>query len=168
MLGAQTSADALLGKGAATDALTLSARWDVGDGILLDLSATAGVTDLADGQLFASSQKALSTAGQFSLTKRGLVGERDIVRLTFGQPLTVESGEIEFRNTEVIDRETGEMGVVSQYIGIDTKRRYMGEVLYATPITKTSVLGVMARYVTEGGMDQDKSIVLGANFGLRF
>ena len=168
VLGAQTSADALLGKGAATDALTLSARWDVGDGILLDLSATAGVTDLADGQLFASSQKALSTAGQFSLTKRGLVGERDIVRLTFGQPLTVESGEIEFRNTEVIDRETGEMGVVSQYIGIDTKRRYMGEVLYATPITRTSVLGVMARYVTEGGMDQDKSIVLGANFGLRF
>ena len=168
LLGEQTGSRALLGEGAVTDALTLSANLDLGGGLSFYLSATGGATKTEDGQLLATDGRALSTAGQFSINKRGLLNARDVMRVSIGQPLRVEEGKLEFLSEEVVDRMTGETGLVSQTIGIETKRRHLAEFAYATPITGQSELGVIARYLSEGELDQDENIMIGANFGLRF
>ena len=168
LLGAQTGIDALLGEGSRTDAVTVSANIDLGDGLSFDLSATGGSTETDRGQLLANNGRVLSTAGQFAINKRGVMNTRDVLRVSLGQPLTVEQGELELRSEQVVDRLTGERGVVSQFIGIDTKRRYTGEIVYATPVTGTSELGVVGRYVSEGGPGEEESFMIGANFGLRF
>lgn len=168
LLGEQTTVEAFLGEGSATHALTVSASVNMGNGFSFDLSATGGATKTAEGQLLSSRGRVMSTAGQFTLNKRGVVGQRDILRVAVGQPLTIENGELELVNEQVIDRETGELGVVSQTIGLETKRRYTGEIVYATPVSETSELGVVARYVSEGNAGQDESLMIGANFGWRF
>nr|WP_298927874.1 S8 family peptidase [uncultured Erythrobacter sp.] len=168
VLGAQTTNSAFLGEGSATNAVTFTASMDIGNGFSFDLSATGGATETAQGQLFATSNEVLSSAGQFTVNKRGVMGDRDVLRVSVGQPLTVERGELEFLSEQVVDRLTGERDVVSQTIGIETKRRYTGEIVYATPVTKTSELGVVGRYISAGELGQDESFMIGANFGLRF
>lgn len=168
LLGAQTSIDALLGEGSKTDAVTVTATVDFGGGLSFDLSATGGATQTANGQLLASQGQVMSSAGQFSVNKRGVMGKRDILRVSVGQPLTIEQGELELRSEQVVDRLTGERGIVTQTIGIETKRRYTGEIVYATPVTKASELGIVGRYISAGEQGQDESFIIGANFGLRF
>lgn len=168
LLGAQTGNAFLLGEGSNTDAVTVSANVDLGDGLSFDLTATGGATETADQQLLNTNGSAFSTAAQVALNKRGLINSRDVLRLSVGQPLNVESGQLELRSNQVVDRQTGEIGVTSQLIGISTERRYLGEVVYATPITNNSELGLIGRYVSAGGQGEEESFVVGANFGLRF
>ena len=168
LLGQQTGNSALLGDGSNTDAMTVSVNYDMGDGLSFDLSVTGGATKTDRNQLLSTSRRALSTAGQLAVNKRGVMTSRDILRLSVGQPLTVERCELELTSDQVIDRQTGEIGRVTQSIGIDTKRRYSGELVYATPVTDSSELGVMGRYVSAGEQAQDEDFVLGVNFGLRF
>lgn len=168
LLGTQTGIDALLGEGSATDAVTVSASFDAGNGLSFDLSATGSATKTAKGQLLASTGNVMSSAAQFAINKRGVVGERDILRVSIGQPLTVEDGELELRSDQVIDRMTGEIGPVSQFFGIETKRRYTAEVVYATPVTEASELGLIGRYVSAGDDGAEATVMLGANFGMRF
>ncbi|WP_185960165.1 hypothetical protein, partial [Erythrobacter insulae] len=97
-----------------------------------------------------------------------VMGSQDILRVSVGQPMTVERGELELRSDQVIDRLTGERGVVTQTIGISTKRRYTGEIVYATPVSKASELGIVGRYISAGEIGQDESFMIGANFGMRF
>ncbi|QFT77599.1 S8 family serine peptidase [Erythrobacter sp. THAF29] len=168
ILGSQTGVDALLGNGSVTDAVTLTASLDMGDGLSFDLSATGGATDVAGGQLLATSTRALSTAGQFSVNKRGVMGEKDVLRVSVGQPLNIERGELELTSEQVVDRVTGERGLVTQTIGITTKRRNTAEIVYATPVTETSEFGLVTRYISSGTEGDDESFMIGANFGLRF
>lgn len=168
ILGSQTGVDALLGKGSVTDAVTVTASLDMGDGLSFDLSATGGATDVAGGQLLATSSRALSTAGQFSVNKRGVMGEKDVLRVSVGQPLNIERGELELTSEQVVDRVTGERGLVTQTIGITTKRRHTAELVYATPVSETSELGLVTRYISAGNEGEDESFMIGANFGLRF
>ncbi len=174
LLGQQTGNPGLLGDGSKTDAMTLSANYDLGDGLSFDLSVTGGATktnydsNSETIQLLSTSGRALSTAGQFAVNKRGIMGSRDILRLSVGQPMTVERGELELTSDQVIDRQTGEIGQVTQSIGINTKRRYTGEIVYATPVTDNSELGVMGRYVSSGDQGDEGNFIVGMNFGLRF
>ncbi len=168
LLGAQTSSEDFLGKGSKTEAVTLSATFDLGDGLSFDLSATGASTDAADGQFLFNTDRVLSTAGQITMNKHGLMGENDVLRVSLGQPLTIESGELQFNSDQVVDRETGELGVVTQTIGIETKRRMTGEIVYATPLTQNSEFGLFGRYVSAGDTSDEESYVVGANVGLRF
>lgn len=168
LLGTQTATEALLGQGAKTDAITFSASIDAGKGLSFDLSATGGATETADGQLLANKGKVLSSAAQFSINKRGVVGESDVLRVSVGQPLQIEHGELELLSEQVIDRETGELGMVSQTIGIETRRRYTAEIVYATPITETSEFGLIGRFTSAGNGDEESGLMVGANLGMRF
>ncbi len=168
LLGAQTSSEEFLGKGSKTEAVTLSATFDLGEGLSFDLSATGASTDTADGQLLFNSGRVMSTAGQITMNKRGLMGDSDVLRVSIGQPLTVESGELQFDSDQVIDRETGELGIVTQTIGIETKRRMTGEIVYASPLTNNSEFGLFGRYISAGDAGDEQSYVVGANIGMRF
>lgn len=168
LLGAQTSFDSLLGQGSATEAVTVSAAIEFGDGLSFDLSATGARTKTADGQALVTDGAAKSTAAQATVSKRGVFGNRDILRVSLAQPLNVEDGALELRSLAVVDRQTGETGIVSQRIGIETKRRIMGEAIYATPINRSAEFGLYGRYVSAGGQGEAEAVMVGANLGWRF
>lgn len=102
------------------------------------------------------------------MNKRGVMGEKDVLRVSVGQPLNIERGELELTSEQVVDRVTGERGLVTQTIGITTKRRNTAEIVYATPVTETSEFGLVTRYISSGTEGDDESFMIGANFGLRF
>ncbi|WP_265529508.1 S8 family peptidase [Sphingomicrobium marinum] len=168
LLGVQSTVDLLLGTGSSTEALTASLAADVGHGIRLDLSATGARTDSHDGQAFRTGNGVWSTAGQLAVTKNGLLGDDDRLRLAVSQPLTVENGDIEFTQLAVIDRQTGELGEWTQSFSIENKRRLVGEMLYATPLSDDADLSLFGRYQTEGNPGETENYVLGASFSLNF
>ena len=47
----------------------------------------------------------------------------------------VEKGRLNLSGVQVIDRSTGELGVVTQSVDISGKRRLAGEALYSLPIS---------------------------------
>lgn len=168
LLGAQADMDSLLGEGSRTEALTMSGTLRMGQHTRLDVSATAGATETAEGQFLSNDGRVFSTAGQVALTRTGLFAKADTMRVALGQPLNIEQGALEFHSLGVIDRETGETGRITQSIAIKTKRRIMGEFAYAAPVSDTGEVGLFGRYVSEGVASEDDGVTLGANFGLRF
>lgn len=168
LLGVQSTFDSFLGQGTSTDALTVSAGLDLGYGISFDLSSTAARTATRGEQAIATGSGVWSSAGQFAVTKQGVVGRRDKVRLSVAQPLTVEDGELEFRSVGVVDRQTGEIGELVQNFSIEGKRRIVGEAVYATPLGKKGELGIFGRYQSEGSPGETENYIFGGTVSLTF
>lgn len=168
VLGTQTTSDALLGNGAQTEAMTVSASIDFGSGFQLDVSATGARTETSRDQLFTNAGDVMSTAGQISATKRGLFSRGDTLRLSVAQPLQIEQGELQFTSEQVIDRQTGELGRVTQSFGIETKRRITAEALYAMPLNRQSDFALFGRHVSASDLANDRGFVVGGNFSVRF
>ncbi len=168
LLGTQTSASALLGEGSRTQAMTVSASLDVGSGLSFDVSATGAKSETANGQLFTNAGDIWSTAGQFTATKRGLLSSSDSLRVSVAQPLQVVEGELEFTSEQVIDRSTGQTGLVTQSLGIETRRQITGEAVYALPLTQFSEFGLFGRYASAADTNTNENLVVGGNFSLRF
>ena len=168
VLGTQTASELLLGEGAQTEAMTVSASFNLGSGFSLDVSATGARTETASDQLFTNAGDVLSTAGQISATKHGVLSNRDTLRLSIAQPLQVEQGELQFTSEQVIDRQTGELGAVTQSFGIETKRRITAEAVYAMPMSNRSDFALFGRHITAGDTVSDSGFVVGGNFSLRF
>jgi hypothetical protein len=164
----QTGSEAFLGNGSRTEAMTVSASFDLGSGFSVDLSATGARTQTSREQLFTNSGAVFATAGQFSATKHGVFSEKDTLRLSVAQPLQVEQGALEFTSEQVIDRLTGETGPVTQTIGIETKRRITAEAVYAMPVSQRSDFAFFGRHVSAGDDDVGSGFVVGGNFNLRF
>ncbi|MEL7190440.1 MAG: S8 family serine peptidase, partial [Pseudomonadota bacterium] len=168
LLGTQSSTSALLGNGASTEAMTVSASFDAGNGFSFDVSATGAKSETAQDQLFTNAGSVWSTAAQFTATKRGILGANDTLRVSVAQPLQVEEGSLQFVSEEVIDRATGETGSVTQTFGIETQRRITTEAVYALPLTQSSEFGVFSRYVSAGDTADEAGFVVGGNFSIRF
>jgi len=168
LLGTQTGSDALLGNGSQAEAMTLSASVALGAGIGLDVSATGARTATSNDQLFTSAGSIWATAGQFSATKQGVFSADDMLRISVAQPLQIEDGNLQFTSDQVVNRETGEIGPVTQTFGIETKRRITTEAVYATKLTRSSEFGVFGRHVSAGDTIDERGMVVGGNFSLRF
>jgi len=137
VLGVQSIEPGDLGGGSVSDATTLSTSAALGDGIQLSLSATAANTRTSDQrQAFTTRDGGvLSSAFAVAAAKTGIVGARDQLRLSLAQPLHIERGPMDFTSVQVVDRSTGEIGPVTQRFEIGgQERRYIGELLYATPL----------------------------------
>ncbi|MAI90190.1 S8 family peptidase [Ponticaulis sp.] len=138
LLGGQGSGVFSLEGGAVTDAVTFASDFALPANFSLALSATMGetrATGFADGPLRLSDEGVTSSAFAIGLRRDGLLSDTDIVRVTLAQPLRVESGSFEYSALEVIDRETGELGIVTQNWGIaDTGRDFNVELSYGAPI----------------------------------
>lgn len=168
LLGTQTASRALLGGGSKTEAMTVSATIDAGNGFTFDISATGARTDTSREQVFTNAGAVWSTAGQVTATKRGIFGGNDTLRLSVAQPLQVEQGSLQVVSDQVINRETGETGAVTQTFGIETRRRITTEAVYAMPLTQSSEFGVFSRYVSAGDTFNEAGLVVGGNFNIRF
>ena len=168
LLGTQTATSALLGGGAQTEAMTVSASVDVGSGFSFDVSATGARTETSRDQLFTNDGAIWSTSAQFTATKQGVFSNKDMLRLSVAQPMQVEDGSLSVTSEQVIDRTTGERGAVTQTFSIETQRRITTEAVYATPLTNSSEFGVFSRYVSAGDTFNEAGVVVGGNLSLRF
>ena len=136
LLGAQGSGLFAIA-GARTDATTIGATMALTDGFALSGSATAAHTSsagfdttaltLRDGGLNA-------TAFELVAAKTGLFGETDSLRLSVAQPLHVESGALIYQSLQVVDRQTGDVGPLTQTWNIAGAREYRVEALYQTSV----------------------------------
>lgn len=126
----------LIEGGSHGESLTLAGSAELGSGILLAASASAGRSRTSDdGQLVTSGSGVITSAFAVTATKNGVIGRRDRLRLSFSQPMHVESGRMTLHAAQVVDRATGELGVVDSEFAIDGNARiHTGELLYAAPV----------------------------------
>ncbi|WP_022698789.1 S8 family serine peptidase [Euryhalocaulis caribicus] len=175
LLGVQGLGPASLRGGASTDAATFGASIAFDYGFELSSSATLGHTgsfSAADEQFALTDGGLTSSAYSFALAKTGLFGDSDRMRLSFGQSLHIEDGGLKFASVQVIDRTTGEIGVVNQDIALGGDGRdYVLEALYALPVLdglgEVSAFG-RAEMRSDAAIAQESDFALGARFGIDF
>ena len=138
LLGVQSREPTDFGHGATSETATLSGSLSLRGGFTLAASGTIGRTRSAgnpDQGFVTQGNGVLSTAFAVSATRQGLFGRNDALRISVAQPLHIERGGLAYRSVEVVDRQTGELGVTDQpFAANGDARTLIGEMLYETPI----------------------------------
>ncbi|MEO1014518.1 MAG: S8 family serine peptidase [Pseudomonadota bacterium] len=137
VLGAQGLGALALDQGATTDAITIGASYTPAKDLRLSLSGTAGTTvdgAIGDQVLGVANGGIRSTAFQFAAEKSNFLTDSDRFRLTVAQPLHVEAGALQYQSVQVVDRTTGELGVVDEYWRLNGERHVYTEAQYAFPV----------------------------------
>lgn len=138
LLGTQGSGALALEGGATTDAVTIGADRFFDGGLVVSASATMGRTQGAefDQSILSVTDDGLtSTAFQITAEKIGVFGKQDSLRASIAQPLHIENGTLGITTMQVIDRETGERGLVTDQVDLDQDtRRVVSEFLYTRPL----------------------------------
>jgi len=135
VLGVRSVDPADFAKGSRSNGVTLGADYDVGSGFGIAVSATRATTNdrgsayrnlsIADGGF-------RSSAYELALSKTHLFDARDQLRVAVSQPMHVDRGAFKMSSIQVIDRETGELGMVDQTVPLTNQpRQFVGEMLYS-------------------------------------
>lgn len=115
LLGFQSINASQLGGGSTTTGMDLGFDWRLSHGFALSGTGTLARTVTASNQaLSAAPGGLLSSAAELALSKSRVFGANDRLRLALSQSLQVYSGRLTYASFGVIDRQTGELGVVSQ------------------------------------------------------
>jgi subtilisin family serine protease len=157
-------------QGSTTDGLTLGLGADFGHGTTLGLSGTLARTrQIGGGQAIRIEDGLTSTAFEMALTKVGFIGQDDVARLTLSQPLFVNSGALGTSTVQVVDRATGEIGVVNNRIDVGQSRPLAGELLYGRQIFKrTSDLSLFGRVEVNPGAAVNQTFMAGGRIRIGF
>jgi hypothetical protein len=123
------------GDGTASNGMTVAADAAVGGGLSLFASGTLA-TSASRSNAALQVGDTLSSAFQVGAAKQAVLGGTDRLRLSLAQPLMMERGTIRYSAREVIDRESGEIGIVTREVGIGAPegRRMLAEAIYGTDI----------------------------------
>lgn len=171
-LGTLSLARSDFGQGTSTDGLTVQADVDMGSGIALFGSATGARTRNRDeaATFRMAGGGALGSAYQVGVAKQGLFGRGDRLRMTLAQPMTIERGQIEFTSIMVVDRETGEKGLVTQRFDLgNQQRRTVAEVLYGAAVLGGALdLSLFGRGELRDVDANVPRVMLGAQSSVRF
>jgi hypothetical protein len=126
-----------LAGGTTTHGLTMGAHAALGSGLTLFGTGTAARGSSPDqaASLRLSDEGVFGASFQAGVAKQGLLGRQDALRLTLAQPLRFTGGAIELTELQVIDRQTGETGMVTRRfdVGGTQPRRLVAEGHYSTP-----------------------------------
>ena len=176
LLGDQGTGLFSLEGGAVTDAVTVGSDIALPFDFAIGASATLGQTDATefDGGFLSIADGGLtSSAFAVGIRKNGIFGDNDIMRMSLAQPLRLETGEFVFTSIEVVDRETGELGQVSQNWGLaDTGRRLNLELSYGAALFDG--MGEISAFTradvteTEARNPLDPDYAVGARFAIRY
>ncbi|WP_162527102.1 S8 family peptidase [Sphingomonas solaris] len=162
------------GNGTATRSITLAAHYALDHGLSFSASATGSQSRSRDqAALRIGSGGLIGSAFQVGVAKTSILADQDRLRLSVAQPLKIETGSIDFKSVAVVDRETGEIGVVTQKIGLaGAQRRFVAEAIYATPIfAGAAEISAFGRGELTGHEDAEAdlpSYMLGARARLSF
>ncbi|UAB77168.1 S8 family serine peptidase [Erythrobacter sp. SCSIO 43205] len=137
LFGVRSVEESDFGNGARSTGVTLAADFNLGEGVSVFGSAT-GSRSTGSDYANLRVQGALSSAFQLGVAKQGVLGSGDSLRMTVAQPLKLERGEIEAELVAVVDRTTGEKGVITERFDIadGQQRRFVAEGYYAAPVMK--------------------------------
>ena len=173
LLGAQGSSGLSLEGGAMTDAFTMGAEARLPLGLTLSSSATLARTRAASfgASLLSMPDDTVSTAFQLTARRDQVFGTQDALRFSIIQPLHVESGAIEYTAMQVVDRETGAMGLDVQTWELGGQRPLFAELIYATPMFDGRAdlsLFTRAELAGETSAQDVAGMATGARFRLEF
>ncbi|GAA4027669.1 hypothetical protein GCM10022281_02950 [Sphingomonas rosea] len=173
LFGVQSSLPSDFEGGARSTTLTLGASLKLPGKTTLAGSATTGRTSVGrDGNGLRTDGAAIRTsAWALSATKDALFGSNDKLRISLAQPLHIDRGQLTYQSMEVVDRQTGEIGLVDRTFDIRSKtRRFTGEALYATPLFGGKVEGSsFARInLSKGGQTKVDDVVVGGRLSIGF
>ena len=168
--GVRSLAEGDFGKATVSDGLTLAGDAALGEGLSLFASGTASRSHSV-GQASLGIDGALGTAFQLGVAKQGLFQGNDSLRLSLAQPLTVESGHAEMQMVAVVDRATGEKGLVTERfaIGAPGQRRYRMQALYGTSMMDgAGTLGLFGSAELRAATAGLPAVTVGGNMKLAF
>jgi hypothetical protein len=171
LLGVQSLDPADFRGGTTTDGYSLGANWAVGPKLAIMATGTMGKTRQGgDGQMLAVDRDGLtSSAFEVGLMRSDLVARGDRFQLSLSQPMFVETGHLDLQSVQVVDRETGELGVVTQRVDIAGKRRLAGEALYSLPVSGgDGDVAFFGRVETQPERTQGQTYMAGARYRVRF
>lgn len=172
LLGVQSFDPHDFAGGSTTDAYTLGVGLSLSRDLTLAASATTASTRQSEGgQSIAVAPGGLtSSAYQVSLTKANLLAKGDVARFSLSQPLVVEDGRFDVTTVQVVDRETGEIGIVTQSFDVSQARPYAAELLYGRQVLDDQAdLSFFGRVDVKPGSDgEQESWMAGARFRIGF
>jgi len=174
ILGIQSLSSDVIGKGATTDGMTLGATWQATPTLQIAASATSGRTRTGSGNtLVATGGGGFRTSAyQVSIAKQHVFDGNDALRISMAQPLHVDSGSLDVSSVQVIDRETGQLGLVTERFDLPgSKRPLVGAFQYARSMmdgqADVALFG-QARLRGAQSIDQAAGVLAGARFTLRY
>lgn len=133
-MGVRTTAGNAFGEGTVSTGVTVGADADIGSGVSLFGSATRSRSASPDRDSALHIDGAYGTAFQAGVAKLGLLGASDQLRLSVAKPLGIDGGSIEVTQRQVIDRQTGEQGYVTERFDLHGARRLVAEGVYGAPV----------------------------------
>ncbi len=173
LLGVQSVDPADFRDGSTTNGATLGAEAQITGDLRLSVSGTFGRTASDTAQNLAVSKGGLiSTAYEVAVAKERVFDGHDRARLTLSQPMFVEHGSIDLTQIAVVDRQTGELGPVTQSFDVSqTKRQYVAEMLYARALmngaAEMSLFG-RAQLRPSATAQDSAALMAGTRFRLNF
>jgi hypothetical protein len=172
MLGIQSTNSSDFADGSSTDGFTAAADLNLTPTLVLAAAGTASRTRAGKDSQFAPSGPGLvSTSFQVSVTKRGLVGRTDMARVSFAQPLHLEQASIDMTTVQVVDRQTGQLGPVTERFNLSTpQRQFVSEVIYGrTMMDGAAQLSLFGRATLNGDeTTQLPRMTAGTSFRMQF
>ncbi|HXA39554.1 MAG TPA: S8 family serine peptidase [Phenylobacterium sp.] len=157
--------------GSTTDGFTAGANWVLAPNLSIMATGTLGHTRQADrGQTLAVDAGGLtSSAFEVAVARSNLFSKGDRLQVSVSQPMFVESGRLKMTSVQVVNRDTGELGVVTQSLDISGQRQLAGEAIYSRPLSDgRGVVGLFGRVETVPAGVQAQSYMAGARYRLRF
>ncbi len=154
-----------------TQAVTLGASAASGSGFSLSASATRSSSKSASysSALHAGASGLAASSWQIAAAKTGLISKRDHLRLSLAQPLSISSGSLDVTTLGVVNRETGELGAVTQSLAIAEKSRLVGEVNYSlSGHDETSEFSLFGRNDFKSDARNAQGVAIGARYRLNF
>jgi hypothetical protein len=160
LLGVQSRERTDFSNGSTSETATLGASFQASRNLTLAASATMGRTQTGGNPeqgFLTTGDGVTSSAWAVSATRANLLRPHDALRLSVSQPLHIEGGRLAYRAVEVIDRTTGELGVVDRpFDAAGEERSLIGEMLYETPILRgQGALGLFGRMEVQPSGDRD-------------
>lgn len=174
LLGVQSFDPQDFRKGSTTDGYSVSLNWAATDTMSFSATGSMGRTHASDGQSLAVSKGGLTTSSfEVGFAAGDVLAKGDRFTLSVSQPMFVEKGKLDVQTVQVVDRQTGEIGIVTQSFDISGKRRIAGEAMYLKPINGGYGDVALFGRVESGsqnpttGSDQD-GYVTGARYRIAF
>jgi hypothetical protein len=138
LFGVQSLDPADFRQGSRSDGATLGAQFALGRGLTLSSSATVARTREGDAErqnLAVADGGLVGTAFELALAKESILGKSDRARVSVAQPLYLERGSLDHSFVRVVDRSTGQLGLVTERFDIaGGKRPFVAEAIYSAPL----------------------------------
>ncbi|MEO1656983.1 MAG: S8 family serine peptidase [Pseudomonadota bacterium] len=151
ILGSQGAGVLTMDGGSRTDSVTMSANYRLTERLSLAGSMTGSTTRgtaLANSPLTVGDDGVQASAFQVNANYRQLFNKTDRLTLSVAQPLHIEAGSLSYTSVQVVDRETGELGEVTEEWSLVSGGRHLAyEAEYAMSFNEGRMsVGAFTRY----------------------